>query len=320
MKNSIHHLRRLLYRRGYHQGKLVDAVSAWEHDHANVLEPESIPGRITNDILPKLIHATKKSLLKYLDVQLTGPWKTLEEVPFDGLEFRFFPDDLKVPDYITGSHAYFGGEQDGRPALRSLFEYNRAYHMTDLSLLALCLHEFIPGHELSGVVTDLLFREGRLGFEATVQTMASPQVVLWEGLAQNAMGLLFDTRGEAYQILGYGFGFEPIDLEIQDALDRVMDIAKHNAPYLHEVRGFNEQGIRDYSRGLGLSGNLPTKVWGWARNPVIGAMYGTGYGCGEKVVANRIQRHGRIKVAEVALGINEHQAFLDIQTFQQMLP
>ncbi len=317
--NTQLHLRRerlaaLLKMRGFEKGYLVDRATAWNSEHGK-LESAQIPTEIRR-ILNKVTPLALERLIVPMNVQLASihPWGKLEEVPFDGFNFEMHTFEGKP--HVTGSQAYFGGaKENGRPALRALFEYNTEYEMTLLSLVSLCLHEIMPGHYFHAVATDLA---SGLGVEASMPTMCSPQVTLWEGVAQNALDLLFDTREEAYTVIATLFDVEPIDIKIQYAMEDLLDAGKHDGPVLHQVKGIGEEAIkRDCEEMYALTGALPTKVWGWAAHPLVGPMYGAGYEIGRQVVGRAIQQHGRLKVARAAY--NTTGALCDIATFQTML-
>ncbi|HIH42094.1 TPA: hypothetical protein HA246_00445 [Candidatus Woesearchaeota archaeon] len=312
VKEERKNLENLLSRAGYKNRSLLGAVQEWETAHGR-LDPEQIPQKVT-EILSKVIPLTKEQLIRHLDVQLKGDiWKRLVDVPYNGFEFEMF--SMPSRPEMTGSQAYFGGNKNQRPALRGLFEYNKDYPMTYLGLIALCLHEVMPGHYFHSVATDLA---SNLGFEATIPTMCSPQVALWEGVAQNSIGFLFDTEDEAYATLAKLFEVKEIDLRIQYALDKLMDAAKHNAPIMHQREGMSEKKIREYaSKTCALTDPLPTKIWGWAKHPLIGPMYACSYEQGRRVVTGMIKQHGRIPAAIAAYNLSG--SIVDIETFQNIL-
>ena len=312
VKEERKNLRDLLSKAGYKNRSLLGAVQKWEAAHGR-LDPEQIPQKVI-EILSKITPLAKEQLIRHLDVQLKGDvWKRLIDVPYDGFEFEMF--SMPSRPEITGTQAYFGGNKLQRPALRGLFEYNKDYPMTYLGLIALCLHEVMPGHYFHSVATDL---SRGLGFEASIPTMCSPQVALWEGVAQNAINFLFDTEDEAYATLANVFGVNEIDLRIQYALDRLMDAAKHNAPIMHQREGMSEMKIREYaSKTCALTDPLPTKIWGWAKHPLMGPMYACSYENGRRVVAQGIKEHGRIPAAIVAYNLNG--SIVDIKTFKNIL-
>ncbi|PIN74522.1 hypothetical protein COV18_06490 [Candidatus Woesearchaeota archaeon CG10_big_fil_rev_8_21_14_0_10_37_12] len=224
---------------------------------------------------------------------------------------------ISIPSkpHVTGSQAYTGGKRDdGRPALSALFEYNTAYSMTYVGLIALFMHEVMPGHHLHSVMTDLNLD---LDVEATMPTMCSPQVALWEGVAQNALNFLFDDREEAYRLVGKIFDVDPKDVEIQYAIEALIDAAKHDGSILGQREGWSEGGVKAYARDMcALTDPLPNKIWGWGKHPLIGPMYGVTYDYGNKKVARAIRDHGRLAVARV--GYNT-KGLVDIETFRKVL-
>jgi hypothetical protein len=305
-------LRQLLKQQGYETEHLVDAVALWEENQGR-LDYTKIPGRV-DEILCKLIPLVKERLLVPLGITLPeqSSWRTLGDVPFDGLDFEMF--SLPNRPEITAAQSYFAGNICGRRALEGLFEYNQDYPMTYLGLVALCLHEFMPGHYLHSVATDLLPHQG---IESSMPTMCTPQVTLWEGVAQSALDFLFDSRQEAYTTIGFTFGVDPKDVAIQYVCDLLLDAAKHDGPILHQVRGLSEEEVRArVSQDYALTDPLPSKIWGWARHSVIGPMYGGSYERGRQVVGKAIQDFGRLAAAKVAYGVH---GTVDIETFQCVL-
>lgn len=97
------------------------------------------------------LELTRKNVLGKFDLGIPGHGQHLEDIPFDGQKFEFISG---VP--FTGSSAYLGGQSaDGKPLLRSLFEYNTDHQLTP---------EEMPGHYLNSAVVDLRRRAGQLGF------------------------------------------------------------------------------------------------------------------------------------------------------------
>jgi len=305
-------LRSLLQQVGYNEDRLLNSVQKWEDDKG-LLDLREIPRDVAN-ILAKLILLTKERLMVPLNIKFPegSPWRRLEDVPFDGFDFKI--TSMPTRPEITGSQAYFGGFRKRRPTLRGLFEYNDAYPMTFLSLISLCLHEVMPGHYFHNVVTDVM---PDLGFEASIPTMCSPQVTLWEGVAQNTLNLLFDTRDEAYTEMARLFNISEVDVQIQCVIDELLDAGKHNGPILYQRERMGEGGVRDHAIEMyALTGPLPTKIMGWAKHPLIGPMYGVGYDYGNKTVARMIREHGRLEAAKVAFNT---RGVVDIETFQELL-
>ena len=128
---------------------------------------EASQGEIPSEQVAEQVAETNAMLLgmtraKFFDkwgVQLTAHAPNLSDVAFDGSEFRTLASAR-----FTGSSIYRGGQlEDGRPAFRQLYEYNLSHPLNPLSLLLLCAHEMVPGHYIHQAVTDLQWRDNKLG-------------------------------------------------------------------------------------------------------------------------------------------------------------
>ena len=58
------------------------------------------------------------------------------------------------------------------------------------------------------------------------------------------------------------------------------------------------------------------KLAAWSRHPILGSMYAPGYAVGYDVLTKAVEKHGALRVAEIAL---HQEGYQDIDTFQRAL-
>lgn len=285
---------------------LRETVQEWERKVGNVL-PERFAEEVAN-VNRKLLQRTRNRIFRGIDFGFDGHDSNLEDIPFDGLIFK----TVSGVSY-TGSSAYEGGVDDeGRPALRDLIEYNIDHPVTNPGLWHLISHEMTPGHYIDSAAADLGWRSGKLGFEAAAHTMCTTEIALREGWAQNALAMLFGgDEQKVIEALGK-------DHAVEYVLQRLQDAGKVNGSLLFQGL---KRSIEDVKRHLEvdcvLSDAYVKKLSGaWAKHPIFGPMYGPAYQMGYEVVKAAIQKHGPSKVAEAAL--HQH-GYCDIETFGMVL-
>lgn len=199
--------------------------------------------------------------------------------------------------------SYRGGEHDGKPQFKGSLIINTDYYSTVPRLYHLCVHELV--HYLECVISDILWRNGQLGFEATFRTLGTPSAVLMEGMAQNGFELLYGSRDEAIKALvGYDRKLAK-DLRIHLAHIDLFDIAMHNAALLHQRFKMEIEKLRDYLEQKCLLPDelVETLLAHWAPerapHPVLGPMHGPSFYLGKTYIGNAIEYYGALKVAEV---------------------
>lgn len=249
----------------------------------------------------------RQNMFAYADFDLPGYDPHLADVAFDGSRFRTLTNVS-----FTGSSAYRGGvKPDGTPALDGLIEYNTDHPMSKPAMLGFIAHEIIA-HYVDSVMSDLRWRAGQLGAEGAVHTMCTAETAAREGVAQNALDLIYggkeqdvvDAPGE--------------DQRIQAVLERLQDAGKNNASILFQMQGVSSDELR---RHLETDCVLPDpyvrKLSGaWAQHPIMGSMYGPAYQTGYHVVRAAIDRHGPYRTMEAAL---HKYGYTDLATFPEVL-
>jgi len=279
---------------------LRETVLAWQAAQ-QPLAPDKV-GEAAKEIIGPLLAAMRSHVFSYLYFPVQGNRSDLSDVAFSGHRFETL-SGVK----FTGSSIYQGGEQDGVPALRGLFEYNTDHPITRVRLQHLCAHEVV-GHYLNSAVQDLLWRSGKLGFIATMATMCSPEVAFQEGWAENIFEVVYGSREAA--VMAYGK-----DLAVVLAHTDLESFGKNNASVLYQRDGASLDEVRRHiAEDCVQADPIVEKLSGaWAQHPIIGPMYGPAYHHGREIVSQAIRDHGRIPVARIGYHL---QGWVDIGTFK----
>ncbi len=282
---------------------LSETLLAWQA--AQKLAQDDVPTTVAR-LNRELLQRTRQELLAKIRPSLPGYAPDLSDVAFNGMEFKTLPEA-----FFTGSLAYFGGEDNGKPLLRGLYEFNIQHTGTKSDMLHLCSHEMMPGHYLSATILDLLWRANRLGFEATIGTLGTPETVFLEGWAENAFPLLYGSREKAIDAYGPALAvvFACCDLE---------SLGKHNASVLYNRDRISVEELqRKLAKEYAQPPALVKKLSGiFVRHPILGPMYAPAYLVGTAIVADAIAAHGSLPVARVGMYLD---GIVDIQTFQRKL-
>ncbi len=286
---------------------LRETMLAWQNTQEYI--PKEKVKEVAGETIRHLHKLTRRNIFSHLNPGLEGHESDLIDIAFDG--YRFETVENK---FFTGSLIYRGGQKSSgqnnvQPALEALYEYNTDHPVTRLSLLKLCSHEMMPGHYFNMAMIDLLWRDGRLPFAATMGTMCTPSSVFQEGWAQNALELIYGSRENAIRDFGH-------DLGVEFALDDLQDIGKHNASILHQLQGKSIDAVRKHlAEQCVLPDPLVKKLSGaWAQDLIIGPMYGPAYYLGQRVVNHAIDLIGPAKVARIGLHLD---GLVDIGLFQE---
>jgi len=298
-------LRIALAREGFevsNSRNLRETVNAW-HEKQELIPKEKIKSIAELSKL-FLLGLTREEIFRNLDFGIEGLEKDLSDVHFGGHRFETVSDV-----FFTGSSIYRGGEVSGLPAFNGLFEFNTDHPLTDDMLLFLTSHEVVPGHYLNSAITDLLWRNGKLGFEATTAVMCTPSAVFHEGWAQNAFCLFYGSNN-----------LIPDDqleksLAVHLAYEELEDIAKNNAAIKHQYRGESLDEVKRYVAEECVQGDSVVKKMSgaWAQHPIIGPMYGQAYYLGRSTVRKAIKDVGKERVAKVGFHL---EGLVDIATFK----
>lgn len=282
---------------------LQETLLAWQA--ADKLSEDAVPETVAQ-LNRELLKKTREALFARVLPSLPDYAPDFSDVAFDGMEFTTIPEA-----FFTGSNAYKGGEEHGKPLLRGLYEFNIQHTGTPTEMLHLCAHEMMPGHYLSAAMLDLFWRANRLGFEATIGTMATPETAFLEGWAENAFSLLYGSREAAIAAHGPA-------LAVVLACCDLESLGKHNASVLYNRDGISVEKLQaklatEYAQPPALVKKLSGL---FIRHPILGPMYAPSYHVGTIIVADAIASHGALPVARVGMYL---EGTVDIQTFQRKL-
>jgi len=266
-----------------------------------------------NETIQRLLEIAREKLFSQMDFGIPGFQPDLSDVLFDGFEFK----PIKNVSF-TGSSIYRGQGTDV-PLLQGLLEYNTDHPLTAAGLIQLAAHEAMIGHYLNSAVTDLLWRAGKLPFEATMGTMCTSSAVFQEGWAENALYVIYGSKAEALNGIEKDFGINSADMEAVFAMADLQNVAKHNVSILYQREGVPIEKVRNYLRDdCIMPDHLVKKLsGGWAQDPILGPMYGPAYHVGTKVVREAIAKVGAKRVAEVGLQITGRLA--NVVTFPEQV-
>jgi len=301
-------LREVLAKAGYevtNSRSLRETMMAWKHDKGDI-PPDQLANKV-NETTRVLLQMTREKVFSFLDFDINGYKSDLSDVDFDG--FRF---ETLSGVYFTGFSLYHGGiGKDGKPLLRQVFQYNTDHPLGNPGLYHLCAHEVVPGHYLQSAVGDLLWMEGRLGFESTISVMCTPESAFAEGWAQNTFNLLFGSREAAIEELGE-------DLRVELAYEDLQDIGKHNVSILYQRDGAKIDKVKEHvAEDCVQDDPIVNKLSDtWATHPIIGPMYGPAYWLGRTTINKAIDDVGREKVAYIGFLLD---GLVDIKTFQDKI-
>lgn len=299
-------LQEALVRVGYEvtpSRNLRETMLVWQAAEGRVPAAEVVSQ--ARAMIADLLDVMRNNLFSRLDFRGTGYQPDLSDVAFSGHTFAM----IKDVDF-TGSSIYRGGENEGRPLLRGLFEYNSDHPITRQELRHLCAHEVI-GHYINSAVQDILWRAGKLEFLATMGTMCSPGVVFQEGWAQAMPELLYGSRENAAWAHGH-------HLLVALALEDLQDIGKHNGAIMHQRDGRSLDEVRRHvAEDCVQTDPIVKKLsGGWATHPVNGPMYGPAYFVGGTIVREAIQRRGSLAVARAGYHLT---GLVDIAGFEERM-
>lgn len=279
---------------------LLETVQAWEKGK-KILDPEDVAD-VARRINAELLGVMRSRVFSHLNFGANGYQPDLSDVAFAGHRFETISGV-----HFTGSSIYQGGEEEGVPVLKGLFEYNTDHPVTEVGLYHLCAHEVI-GHYINAAVEDILWRDGRLNFFATMGTMCTPGVIFQEGWAQNIFELMYGSREAAAEAHGK-------DLLVALAHADLEDFGKNNSSVLYQKNGVSLDDVKKHlAEDCVQAAPIVKKLSGaWAQHPVIGPMYGPAYLRGREMVNTAIREHGNLPVAEIGYHI---KGLVDIGTFQ----
>lgn len=303
-------------------GDLRQSSLAWEKAQGHIGaylqgDDEKIDGTVVqqkfNETIQKLLGVARERLFSQMDFGIERHQSDLSDILFNGFEFK--PIDNVS---FTGSSIYRGQGTDA-PLLQGLLEYNTDHPLTPAGLIQLAAHEAMIGHYLNSAVSDLLWRSGKLPFEASMGTMCTSSAVFQEGWAENALDVVYGSREQTLAGIEEDFKISSFDMEVVLAMADLQNVAKHNVSILYQREGMPIDEVKNYiSKECIMPDHLVKKLsGGWAQDPIIGPMYGPAYFVGTKVVRDAVAKVGAKRVAEV--GLQTTGRLSNVVTFQEQV-
>ncbi|HZA13664.1 MAG TPA: hypothetical protein VE618_04185, partial [Myxococcaceae bacterium] len=277
--------------------RLLAAVDAWRGER---LVPRQAIKLLASAFIAQLEEGTRRHLVPHLPAALHAvPRANVEFLPIDEAPF-------------SGSMNYLGRarQPDGSPRYEATYEINAALQISVPEFVDLVAHEVVPGHTTHFALTQALYIQGKLGFEATVLTMNTRGATLAEGLANNAILMALGVKD-----------IEELpdpDLQIGMLLAFLQDDAKNQSSWLTWEEGRPQDEVARVLRSDYLvSEERAGKLSGaWGRHPLNGRMYLPAYRAGTEKVAELRRRHPPEKVIPAL-----YQAFglVDVVTIDRVL-
>jgi len=290
----------LLAKAGYPAGSpeaLLAAVDAWR---AERLVPRKSIAQLAGAFIAQLDEGTRRHLVPHLP-------PSLRDVPRANITF------LPITDaWFSGSMNYVGRARrpDGSPRYEATYEINASLEISVPEFAQLVSHEVVPGHVTNFALTQGLYVERRMGFEATVLTMNTRGAALSEGIANNAILV-------AHGVTEVGQLPDP-DLQLGTLLALLQDDAKNQSSWLTWREGRPQAEVAaTLRRDFLCSAERADKLSGaWGRHPLLGRMYLPAYRAGTEKVAELRRRHPPEKVLPALYNCN---GLVDLVTIDQVL-
>ncbi|MFH0875107.1 MAG: hypothetical protein V1859_04155 [archaeon] len=301
---------------------LRETYLAWEKAKGHIGASDSagtgqIDGKVVqqrfNETIQKLLEVARERLFSQMNFGISGYQPNLSDVSFAGFEFK--PVNNVT---FTGSSIY-RGQGTTTPLLQGLLEYNTDHPLTPAEIIHLAGHEAMIGHYFSSAISDLLWRDGKLPFEATMGTMCTASTVYQEGWAENALDIIYGSRDAALAGIENDFGIHKADMEVVFAQADLQNVAKHNVSILYQREGMPLEEVKTYLRNDCIMPEPLVKKLsgGWAQDPIFGPMYGPAYFVGAMAVRKAMQEVGAVEVASV--GLQTTGRLSDVMTFQEQI-
>ncbi len=279
------------------EADLLAAVDAWRRDR---LTPRAAFATLARAFIAELEAGTAAHVLPHLPAELHA-------VPRSNVELQLIPDAV-----FSGSMNYVGRARDaeGRPLYEATYELNASLEISIPELLELVAHEVVPGHVTTFALLQHLFVLGRVGFEASVQTMSTRGSTLSEGIANNAALMAHGVTELA--------DLPDPDLRVAQLLSALQDDAKNQASWLTwQERWPQPEVAAVLRRDCLVSAERAEKLSGpWARHPIMGRMYLPSYRAGTEAVARLRRQHPPERVLPALYGC---RGLVDVTTVETVL-
>lgn len=277
--------------------ELLTAVDAWR---AHRLVPgKSIPA-LASAFIAELDALTAANVMPHLP-------KELRLVPRANIRFLAIENA-----WFSGSMNYLGRARkaDGSPEYDATYEINASLRISVPEFQQLVSHEVVPGHVTTFAFLQNLHVRGVVGFEASVLTMNTRAAALYEGLANNAILMVYGANDLDE--------LPDEDLRIGVLLALLQDDAKNQSSYLTWKEKIPQREVAAVLRGDFLvSEERADKLSGaWGRHPLLGRMYLPAYRAGTETVARLRRQYPPEKFLPVLFGC---RGLVDVVTIERAL-
>jgi hypothetical protein len=280
-----------------HGGELLKAVDEWRSTR---LVPMGDLAAISASTIARYDALCESHLMPLLPAEVHG-------VPRANITFLAIKDA-----WFSGSMNYIGRARkpDGTPEYEANYEINASLAISIPEFEQLITHEVVPGHVTTFAYLQHLCRLGKVGFEATIQTMNTRAATLSEGIANNAL-LMACGVTEIEEL-------EDENLQIGMLLALLQDDAKNQSSYLTWKEGIAQPDVAHVLRQEYLvSEERAGKLSGaWGRHPLLGRMYLPAYRAGTERVAAWRREYEAKRIIPALFGCN---GLVDITTVEAVL-
>jgi hypothetical protein len=277
--------------------ELLEAVTAWRRTRA---VPMSSVKALGAAVIAQFDALSASDVARYLPAEL-------HTVPRANIEF------LPIKDaWFSGSMNYLGRARTakGLPRYEATYEINASLEISVPEFLQLVSHEVVPGHVTTFAYLQNLYARGVVGFEASVLTMNTRAATLFEGIANNAILMVYGVT-EVDDL-------PDDDLQIGVLLALLQDDAKNQSSYLTWKESLPQPEVAAaLRREFLVSEERANKLSGaWGRHPLLGRMYLPAYRAGTMLVAELRRAHSPQVLLPALFGCN---GVVDITTLQRAI-
>ncbi|MCI0606828.1 hypothetical protein L0156_27915 [bacterium] len=264
---------------------LMTAVDAWR---AARLAPSRSAKMIADAFIAQLDALTVKNMLPYMPARL-------RTVPRSNIEFLLIENAR-----FSGSMNYIGRARtsNNRSLYDATYEMNASLQISIPEFIHQVSHEVVPGHVTTYAYIQDLYIHGKVGFEATVQTMNTLSASLFEGIANNAILIAYGVK-EVEEL-------PSVDLQIGVLLSTLQDDGKNQSSYLTWQEKLPQKEVADtIRRDFLLSEERADKLSGaWGRHPLLGRMCLPAYRAGTELIAQARRKFDPEKILPLIYSCN----------------
>jgi len=171
--------------------------------------------------------------------------------------------------------------------LRSRIEINVDKPIEITNLPKLVAHEAYPGHHTEHALKEETLYRGKRYLESSIFLINAPEATISEGIAENALGFVFDHEEDALRWMysGYASGFDAArDASIVEALEELRE-GRVNAAIMLHAENMGERDVLAYLTDVLLEDyGLAKRTLKFLNNPLFRS-YIFCYTAGRKMIA-----------------------------------